>query len=250
MKKILLILLVFLLVSCRHQWIVSDIKASVVKIDSTKNAIADKELPAFYQPYKDSIVRQTSVVIGRAAKTLTMDKAAHENPLANFVSDAMRTRAEELMAPQTIDFALVNFGGIRTSLPEGDITIGNIYEISPFENALVILALKGSDLRELADVFAASGGQGVSGMTFGIQDGKAVNVLINGNPIDDSREYTIATVDYLALGGDKMLPLLRARLLLNPTIKLRDLLIGAIKDATQRGEMIDANLEGRVYKIQ
>ena len=252
MKKIIIpILLVCLLTSCKQKrYTINNVKASVIRIDSTLNAIADKELLALYQIYKDSIERQTSVIIGHAAKELTMNRRLHENPLANFISDAMRSRANELIVPKQVDFALVNFGGIRASLSAGEISVGNIFEISPFENELVILALRGFDLRELVEIFAQSGGQGVSGMTFGIQSGEAVNVLVGGEPIDDRREYIVATVDYLALGGDRMTPLLRARHILTPGIKVRDFLIDTIKRTTERGESIDAELDGRIYMVE
>ena len=259
-KTIILLLALSLLGACKTKhWTVSHVKASVIQIDSTKDAAANKELLAFYKPYADSLGNQTSVVIGQAAKTLTMDRTVHENPLANFISDALRARADEILTQGTptlsggfegrVDFALVNFGGIRASLRQGDITVGNIYEILPFENSMVILGLKGSDLRDLVNVFAANGGQGVSGMTLGIENKKPVNVLVNGEPIDDNREYIIATVDYLALGGDNMTPLLNARQILSSGIQIRDLVIDSIKRAAERGESIDANLDGRVYLV-
>jgi 2',3'-cyclic-nucleotide 2'-phosphodiesterase (5'-nucleotidase family) len=268
----------------------------VIAIDSTKDAAADRELLAEYALYKDSMEFETSVVIGRAAKTLTMDRKTHENPLANFISDALREYAQSLLNPKAPPsppkggdvpdgcrdaarhvstcasssppleglgeaFALVNFGGIRASLPVGEITVGEMMSILPFDNKVVILSLKGADVRALANICAASGGQGVSGMTFGIKDKKAVNVLINGKEIDDNRDYIIATIDFLAMGGDGMTPLLRAQHLYTPAINmggnvikehttLLDLMINVIKSASARGEMIDADLDGRVYLVE
>ena len=100
----------------------------------------------------------------------------------------------------------MNIGGIRTSLNKGEITIGDIFNIFPFENSLCLIKLKGNDVKKIFESIASREGEGVSKeiqMTI-TSDNKIKNVTVNGKNIDDNRIYTIATIDYLANGNDGM----------------------------------------------
>jgi len=57
------------------------------------------------------------------------------------------------MKRQNIDFSIFNWGGIRTEIPEGDITTRTAFEVMPFENRLLIVELTGYKLYEMADFF-------------------------------------------------------------------------------------------------
>ena len=86
-----------------------------------------------------------------------------------------------------------------------DITYGNIYEITPFENTLCIVTMNGSLLRELFENIAAVHGEGLSGACLEISgDGKLLDATVAGKEIEDSKEYKVATLDYLAEGNDHM----------------------------------------------
>ena len=60
------------------------------------------------------------------------------------------------------DMGLVNIGGLRNNMPEGIVRRGDIMLISPFENYVVVLEMKGKDLLELMRNIAAVKGEGVS----------------------------------------------------------------------------------------
>ena len=85
-------------------------------------------------------------VIGHAGRKLEAYRP--ESPLSNLLADILRISAEE-KAGIKADVGVMNMGGIRNLLNEGEITIESVYEITPFENKLAIVALKGSDLLEL-----------------------------------------------------------------------------------------------------
>lgn len=94
---------------------------------------------------------------------------------------------------------------------QGDITLGEIYSIFPFDNTLCLIKLKGSDVRELLNIVASRNGEAVSkDVHMTIADEKAIEPTINGRPIDNDRIYSIATIDYVANGGDHMTPFLNA----------------------------------------
>ena len=64
-----------------------------------------------------------------------------ESLLSNLIADVLREAAVEVLG-KPADMGLINIGGIRNSLTEGDITTENIYEILPFENSLCVLTMK------------------------------------------------------------------------------------------------------------
>ncbi|HPR33455.1 MAG TPA: 5'-nucleotidase C-terminal domain-containing protein, partial [Prolixibacteraceae bacterium] len=96
---------------------------------------------------------------------------------------------------------------------------------------------------------ASRGGEGVSGITFGIQSGKAHNIQIGSKALDPSEKYWLITNDYLANGGDGMKTLTRAEKRIPLGIKLRDVIIGVMRERTHNGETIGASTDGRIYEI-
>ena len=97
-----------------------------------------------------------------------------------------------------IHFSIVNNGGLRTSLPKGKITVGDVFELMPFENELVLLSLTGSQVSELADYIASRGGEGVSGISFGMLSGRAEGIKIQNRPLEPDSTYWMVTSDYIA----------------------------------------------------
>ncbi len=128
-----------------------------------------------------------------------------ESPLANLFLDA-------LLASIDADVVIHNVsGGIRATLPAGELTYGSVFEIFPFDNRVVILDVSGLDLRKIIARQAQVGQRraGFSGMRVIVdcQD-DAMNIkmiLDNGHVIDDDERLRIASNDFLATGGDAIL---------------------------------------------
>ena len=100
------------------------------------------------------------------------------------------------------DVAVMNMGGIRNAMPEGEITFGTVYEIAPFENALCVLTMDGATLKELFGQIASVHGEGLSGAALKIDvEGNLLEAKVNGRQIDAKKTYTVATIDYLAEGN-------------------------------------------------
>lgn len=170
------------------------------RLDSQISA-ADKALLAPYRERVDSI---SNIKVGTSA--IEMDGQSTE--IRNFLSDWAKTIGERI-AGKKVDFALVNKGGIRNGLPAGELTQGNIINMLPFNNRIVVVDLKGDKLIELMDIIASQGGQAVSKEVKGRFDRKnsrMTELKINGKAIDPDKTYTIATIDYLWRGGDSMFP--------------------------------------------
>lgn len=178
-------------------------------IDSRLDRQSDPAIEALLAPYRKGVDELMSVKIGRTAKALDNSEPA----LLNFVSDFCRDRGTQLLG-KPVDLALMNKGSLRRSLPKGTITQGEIISMQPFANKVLVLAIKGSDLLEAFDVMATRYGDGVSSEGVAVFDpatSRCSSVLINGKPIDPESTYNIATIDYLANGGDYMTPLTRGK---------------------------------------
>jgi 5'-nucleotidase/UDP-sugar diphosphatase len=180
---------------------------------SAKYALVGEEIPedpvlvAALQGYADRVDALLSELVGRAAVALSSkDGRSRETPLGDLVADATLWYTRHL----EVDFAFQNAGGIRTDLPRGEISRKAIYEVLPFDNTVVVLTLKGSDLEEIFHHISrlpeGAGGfpQVSDGVSFTINraTGRCEDIRIQGRPLDPARAYRIATNSYLAAGGD------------------------------------------------
>jgi 2',3'-cyclic-nucleotide 2'-phosphodiesterase (5'-nucleotidase family) len=247
-KKLLPALLIVLSATscCHKQWAIIQRSSVKIAIDSTTNPLADKSYNDYLQPFKQKVDAQMNEVIGQAAET--MKGHAPESLLSNFSANVYLQTATDFQG-EKVDIAIVNLGGLRTVVPAGDIPIRKVFELMPFENELVLLWLKGDKLNELLQYFASMGGEGLSGLRMEIKDGKAVNITIDGKPLDTTKVYSIATNDYLAGGNDKMVQLAQAEKRVNTGIKVRTMLLNYIKNETKKGNKIQSKLDGRIKII-
>jgi len=157
-------------------------------------------MKAFLKPYSDSISGTMNTVIGNLSVRLI--KNWPENSLGYLMTDAFLESAREKFG-QDVHVAFMNTGGIRlNSLEPGPLTVGKIYELMPFDNLMVLLTVSGTQLQQFMDHMAGRGGWPVSGATYAVQQQKAIQVQIQGEPIAPERKYNILVNDYIANGGD------------------------------------------------
>ncbi len=130
---------------------------------------------------------------------------ATESPLANLMTDAMLQSVEG-------DIAIHNVvGGIRNTLPEGDLTFGAVYEMFPFDNRVVVLELSGAELRAVLAHQAHNHRRraGVAGIKTSIScNSKSLEVVArrpDGRAIADDDQVRLIANDFLVLGGDDIL---------------------------------------------
>lgn len=103
-------------------------------------------------------------------------------------------------------------------------------------------------MKRLFQAIAARHGEGVSGIRM-VMNGKGelLDAAIGGNPVEDNRLYTVATIDYLADGNDGMDPLLQAETRECPEgATLRGLFLDYVRMQTARGKAITSVLDGRI----
>ncbi len=205
--------------------------------------LVDSGIIKEYLPYKQRLDSAINRVIGISAQALTKGYDAPETLMGDFFCDALMQQAGEMGAQA--DFCLATKGGLRSTLPKGNITVGAVFEVMPFENELVVVDLTGSDMRKVLDFIAASGGQPVSGLQMTIRSKQQYTASINGQPFDEQRSYKMLTYDYLASGGDH-LDFLRP---IPHTVlgkKVRDALMDYIGSQTTAGKQINTSIDGRI----
>lgn len=190
----------------------------------------DEEFVKVITPYKEKLDKEMGQKISYTNVDLTKqgDNSNLGNLLADYTFDGADVWAKSNLQ-KNVDAALINIGGIRTTIGKGDITLKSIFEVMPFENEVIIVKMKGSDLQGLYDYYAKTQvNNPVSHLYIETKDGKLTKQLINGKEVNPSQDYYIATSDYLALGGDNMKFFGKGESI--PTgIKLRDLFIDYFK---------------------
>lgn len=206
--------------------------------------VPDRRVVRFYAPYKEQIDGEMDRVIGQSAVPLTRSGLGGESVMGNFFADALY-QAGCRHDPE-VAFSFGTKGGLRCDLPEGKLTVRNLYELMPFENHLVILELSGEQIGRLAQFIAGSGGQPIAGMEIRIRKGKAVGLRIDGEPVDPQDTYKMVTYDYLANGGDQVPGLENPLSRVDLSRGVRDVMIDYIKEASAANEPINPKLDGRI----
>ncbi len=193
-----------------------------LSVDSRLDSRVNADLLAAIGRYRAGVDSLNAVRV--AASAVPLEQGSPE--LLNYVTDFVLDRGGEL-APG-VDLAIMNRGGLRRSLPKGDISEGQIIMMMPFYNYIDVIDINGSDLLDAFDVTAAFGGQGVSRNVQAVVNPaskKAVEVLVDGKPIDPDRTYRLATIDYLSAGGDYMKPLTKGtKVAQSPNVIYNDLM--------------------------
>lgn len=204
---------------------------------------ADAAMTAYLQPFKVELEAKMNTVIGESEKALSKSGSG-ETALGNLVADFQKEFAEEAFG-YPIAISIMNNGGLRNSLPEGAITLGNIYELSPFDNYLYVLELTAYDVQQLAEFAVKNKNLAVNGMFIESSAGELQRFLVDGNPVDADKIYLLVVNDYLANGGDNMGILKDLPRKQVSDLILRDVLIEKIRQKAAIGERIISNIEGR-----
>jgi 5'-nucleotidase/UDP-sugar diphosphatase len=160
----------------------------------------DSSVEQLLQPYRDSMATALSVPVAHTAQAYTRKGLEDgDTALGDFVADAMRDAAGA-------DIAIQNAGGIRAGLPAGEVTVGDLYSVLPFENRIVVVRMKGWQVRGLLDAIARRIGKGsfaqVSGVRFVVRGDHASDIRVAGTVLESDRTYRVATIGFLYAGGD------------------------------------------------
>lgn len=166
-------------------------------------------------------------VIGVSENTISNSVTygvAKESLMGQFVSDNMRISSKA-------DMAFTNIGGLRTSIDKGNITLGAVYAVLPFDNTIVTCDMTGQQIMELLNYSIDSAKVGsvqFSGLKIVYnptlpQNQRIVTVkTLNGQVLDMNKTYKVATNDFMAIGGDGYVMFKAAKNIVNTGITIRD----------------------------
>lgn len=220
--------------------------STLFPVDSHLDAKVDGSVEAIVAPYRMRVDSISSIKIGKAS----VDFPQGSDRLLNWLSDYVKLRGEEI-AGTPVDLSIMNKGGIRNSISKGVVTKGNIMTMLPFDNRIVVIDIAGNDLIDNLAVMAHEDGQGVSkGVVVTYNDDGVVSAKINGASVDPTKTYRLATISYLANGGDYMTPLKKGKLVaVSDGIIFNDI-IAAFENGALRGKSMKADDAKRMSRVK
>ncbi len=187
------------------------IKAQLIPVDSRLDNRLDPGLLAMLAPYRHGVDSLKSIVIGKTRIDCS-DRSCEA--IHNFVSAFLASRGRELTPGQHIDLAISNRGGVRTGMKKGNVTKGHIMEMLPFDNRVEVLEISGRDLLKSIEINARMHRVSYDrNIVAHLDDDEIEDATIDGKPIDPDATYRIATIDYIANGGDYMKPLVNGKVI-------------------------------------
>lgn len=234
LKLFVIFLTLSLVVSCAKQ------SYYVSKIEGKRITITDKEtqvpeIENYIKPYREHINKDLDSVLAYCPVTLDKSEGKWQTTIGNLMADVTLQRGNivfKAREKKEINLCILNNGGIRAMLPKGNVTTRTAFEIMPFENGLVVMALKGEQIFEMVDYFIATKKpHPLSGITFTIsKDNVAKNILVQGKSVEKDAIYYVATNDYLSNGGDNMNFFKKGVQKYDLDYKLRNVLIDYFKE--------------------
>jgi len=242
--KLLLLIFTTLVLSCTSVQHISKMNVSY-DVPSTQTSAATDTIQDIIDPYKLQLDDKMNQVVANLATELT--KKQPESTMGNWTADALMAGVKR--QGLSGDFAVCNYGGMRVPvITVGPLTMGELYELSPFDNEIMIVEVPGNIVDTLFQHIASRNGWPVSSnIRMTMKDGKMLTCLINGNPIDPNKIYNVVTPDYVANGGDDarfMVGLKRTQM----GLLQRDLIIQYAAETARNGNDINVTLEGRIVK--
>lgn len=233
--------------SCASHWQMTGVERSRILVDKRYDAQPDAQAAAFLKPFADEVNKEMSPVVGRTARYMASHRP--ESELSNLLSDILIWGGAKF--GEKPDFGVYNIGGIRAALPQGEVTVGDVLDVAPFDNKIYFLTLTGDKVLELFAQIAHRGGEGVShSVCLHIsRDGKLLSATVGGQPVDKNRSYRIATLDYVAQGNDEMVAFKAKTNVVAPDSEsnnLRFIIMDYLRELASKGQAADSKVEGRI----
>lgn len=227
-------------------------QASLFTKEEAAEIEEDSEIKGLIDEIDNKNEEITSVLVGKSKVKLDGERElvrAGETNLANIITDAM-------LKASGAEVAITNGGGIRASIEAGDIKMGDVIQVLPFGNYLVVKEVKGIDILNALEHGTSSYPETkgaypqVAGMTFKLdpskEAGKRVyDVKVGENPLDINKTYKLATNDFMAVGGDEYTMLAEGKVLAEYPA-LDEIVAEYIKGLGT----IDQKAEGRITVIE
>ncbi len=170
---------------------------------------SSETISAYIAPFQKHVNAILDSTLSYAPYVISKTDGVYNTPAGNLMADIVLREANpifKLRSSANIDFAVLNYGGIRSDISKGKVSARTAYEVMPFENMIVVVELDGKAIREMVRFLINSNqAHPISGLQVILDNkNKLQSVNIRGVPFDENRTYQVATSDYLLQGGDSM----------------------------------------------
>ena len=253
MKHLVPLLSLVLLSACHtaQSWQVTSVERTRLVVDSRYDAGIPEEAQQFLAPYARQVDSISCPIVGFTKHTLR--RAQPESELSNLLADTMVWAGKQY--GEQPDLGVYNMGGIRASLPAGNVSYGNVVDIAPFDNRISFSTLTGADLLDLFRQIAARGGEGVShGVALEItNNGELLSARLNGKEIEATALYRVATIDYLAAGNDGLIAFRKKtnfRIPEGEGTEARYIITEYLRTEMAAGRPVERPVEGRIRVVR
>ncbi|MBW4710379.1 5'-nucleotidase/apyrase family protein [Roseobacter sp. YSTF-M11] len=179
------------------------IDGNVAKDAATEARIAEAAKPL--EEIRNKVVAETAAEIVGVRE----DCRAKECAMGNLIADAMLARVKD----QGVEIAIQNGGGIRASIDAGEVTMGEVLTVLPFQNTLSTFQVTGETIIAALENGVSQHEEGagrfpqVAGMSYAFDVSKPAgsrisDVMVGGAPIDPAKVYSVVSNNYVRNGGD------------------------------------------------
>lgn len=227
---------------------------------AVKNNQINADSTSFYflKPYSDSLNSVLNIEIAytdsnlisvRPNKLIAKSKTENMANLGRIAADYILKEGSIYTLNQMgfpCHFALINHGGIRSSIAKGPITLKSMFEIMPFENEMVIVELSGRQMDSLLNYLSSKNIAAVSGLEIHASNNTYTKATIAGLPFDSRRSYWVVVNDFIQKGGDFFTMLKYPKQVIYTGIKMRDLLEKGFKSEFLESKKINPRLIPRI----
>jgi 5'-nucleotidase len=242
---LILILIAGSFSSCKKEQIqVKTIRSKTLSVDQSIQP--DTAILNFVLPYQQTLDKEINEVLSYAPEVLTREDGKMQSSIGNIYADLCMERANPVfkkLTGKSIDLALFNFGGIRQSIPKGDIKVIDVFQLMPFENMLVVAELSGEQMEALFQYFEKeNSAHPMSGAQLTFSQDTISKILVQNKLFDKKKNYFVLTSDYLQKGGDQM-DFFKNPVNLYPlNYKIRDAIIEYLKE----NDTLQATTDNRI----
>lgn len=250
MNKIVeIIMIISLILSCDNSKILVNTEGENISINSGIETI--KEVEDIINPYKLNLDKTMNQVLSFSVDNYSKNDGDYNTAIGNLMADAifeLTNPVFKLRTGKNIDMVLLNHGGIRSILPKGNITTKTAYKLMPFENSVVVVALKGSVVLEMTNYLKVSDkAHPISGLELVINaDNSYQKIQISNRDVDLEKIYFVATNDYLYKGGDQMEFFKKSDTLYELNYKIRNVLL----DYFSINDTLNPKIDQRFIKLK
>ncbi len=243
-RNAVLLIAAILLIGCNRKAFTHVSDARLNQFDTSWTETNSK-IDKMIRPFREQIKQEMNEVVGYSSKEMV--KARPESALGNVLADMLLNFGIKEIDPE-IDLCVMNYGGFRVPIPEGQITRGKVFELMPFENTLTLVTITQKQLAELADHIYQKGGEPFSSSSIVhliTLDSTSLFTFYD-DEMNSKEEYRILTSNYLADGGDGFSVFLNGTKREDSRWLIRSAIIKSLQENTSIEKPLNGTIDGRI----